>query len=59
MKVKKITITLGESCYGFELNSADGHVLDWNKMEKAEQIKVLNAFANGYHFFNKFYKNQQ
>lgn len=57
-KVKKIIITNEAPNIGFEFNSADGHILDWNTLSRAEQTKVLNVLAKGYHFFKEHLKNE-
>lgn len=57
-KVKKLIILDENPNLGFEFQSADGHILDWNKMSRAEQINVLNLFAKGYHFFKGHIKSE-
>ena len=56
--LKKIKIELTDGNIAFEFDSADGHVLDYNNMARKEQIKVLNALAQGYHLFKKHLKTE-
>ena len=57
-KVTKIEISISEDLAGYEFQSKDGHVLDWERLSKQQQIKVLNTFAQGYHLFKKFLKTE-
>lgn len=41
-----------------KIELTDGHVLDYNNMARKEQIKVLNALAQGYHKFKERLKTE-
>ena len=49
--LKKIKIEFTDAATAFEFNSADGHLLDFNDLPRAEQIMVLNALAQAHHKF--------
>ena len=56
--LKKIKIELGGGNIAFEFNTKDGHVLTFNDLSRAEQIRALNALARGYQTFLKELKNE-
>ena len=46
----KIEIEI-DSLVGFQFKSDENKVIHFEDMSRREQIKVLNAFANGYNLF--------
>lgn len=57
MEVKVIKIVNDRPNICFEFNSADGHLLDWNKLSETEQLRVLTALADVYNCCRKTLKN--
>ena len=36
--------------------SKDNKNLDWNELDKLDQIKIISAICNAYEYFSKLYK---
>ena len=36
--------------------SKDNKDLDWDELDKLEQIKIISAICNAYEYFSKIYK---
>ena len=58
--IEKIIISTesGSNIVGYEFKDKDGNNIDWGNLDRADQIKVLNSFANGYELFVKFLKDE-
>lgn len=55
-----ITINIeidGKGLAGYEF-SVDGKSVLWEKMDRKQQIFVLNSFVQGYELFNKFLREK-
>ena len=53
----KIEIEIGD-LIGYQFKSDENKVVRFEDMSRREQIKVLNAFANGYELFINALKEQ-
>ena len=54
----KIEIEIND-LIGYQFKSEDNNVIRFEDMSRREQIKVLNAFANGYELFIKALKEER
>jgi hypothetical protein len=54
----KIEIEIND-LVGFQFKSDDNEVIHFEDMSRREQIKVLNAFANGYELFINALKEER
>ena len=51
----KIEIEIGDNL-GYSLTDDKGNMLKFEELDRRDQIKVLNAFSQGYNFFIEFLK---
>lgn len=54
----KIEIEI-DGLVGFQFKSDENKVIHFEDMSRREQIKVLNAFANGYNLFKSVLKEEE
>lgn len=57
MKAHTIKLTNKKFVVDCEFNSQDGHILEWDKMSRTEQIEVLDSLSQTYHYFKKHLKD--
>lgn len=56
MRNIKVRIEVGEvSGYAFY---ADGNLTEWHNLTRDEQVQILGAMNGGFHFFEKFLKEE-
>ena len=54
----KIEIEI-DGLIGYQFKSDENEVIHFEDMSRREQIKVLNAFANGYNLFRSVLKEEE
>lgn len=54
----KIEIEI-DGLVGFQFKTDENKVIHFEDMSRREQIKVLNAFANGYNLFKSALKEEE
>ena len=53
-----ITIEVNDGLVGYQFKEDNNKVIHFEDMSRRDQIKVLNAFANGYELFIKALKDE-
>ena len=54
-----VIMELDDDLVGYQFKSDDDKVIHFEDMSRREQIKVLNAFANGYNLFKSVLKEEE
>ena len=54
-----VIMELDDDLVGYQFKSDDDKVIHFEDMSRREQIKVLNAFANGYELFINALKEEK
>lgn len=57
MEIEKIEIELSDDLCGFKFESK-GKNVQWEDLDRKQQIRILNSFAKGFELFNKFLKEE-
>ena len=51
MNTSKIILTLEDNLLGCELNDSQGHILDYNKLDRQERLRIINALDSLHRLF--------
>lgn len=51
--VMTITIEIKDGLAGYEFKDGNGEIVQFEKLPRVEQVRILNSFANGYNLFLK------
>lgn len=57
MEIEKIEIELSGDLIGYEFKS-NGENVQWEDLDRKQQIRILNSFAKGYELFYNFLKEE-
>lgn len=57
MEIEKIEIEFTDKLVGYEFKS-NGKNVQWDDLDRKQQIRILNSFARGYELFYKCLKDE-